>query len=86
MTMTEEEFKSRIVDLARRIGPKAEVWVLMRSAGTSAIGVYPKADEYKNYLSFGAEKGWEAAFAAADAWLAARPDPDAEWRSWQTAA
>ena len=84
MAMTIEELQRRCTDLAKQIGPNAQVWAMVVSGQLPSIGIYPDKGKSSDFLSFGLEAGdLDDAFAAANMWLAARPDPEAEWLSWQ---
>lgn len=80
--MTVEKLQARCVDLAKRIGSRGTVTAHIHCSGPDLLAVYEDGYKLTGFRIFSATDGWDAAFAAAEAWLAARPDPEAEYRSW----
>lgn len=82
--MTIEELQARCVDLAKRIGPNGSASINIGSVLKPYLFVMPdwKGHEAKTFYGTDADE----MFALAEEWLAARPDADAEWRSWSAAA
>ena len=81
MAVTIEELQLRCNALATRIGHKSAVSFHMSSVGPHYMHVMPDLD-VNSSKSF-----WHddinTMFAAAEAWLEERLDPEAEWLSWQ---
>lgn len=84
--MTVVELQRRCTHLARRISPRATVTAHIHGHGPDVLAVYEDGYKLTGFRIFKAADGWDAAFAEAEAWLAARPNPDAEYDSWGVAA
>lgn len=84
--LTVAALQRRCVELAGRIGAKAEIWTNIRSSGKHSLSLYTDGEKLHGYQYISAADGWDAAFAKIETWIEARPDPEAEWKSWGVAA
>ena len=85
-TMTDDELQKRCADLEKRIGPKAAASVTIWGSGRHNLAVYEDGQLMRGFKYFHAGDGWDAAFAAAEAWYATLVVPPAWWEMPELAA
>ena len=81
--LTITDLRAHCLAMAARIGPDASVSISIGCFGEPYLFVMPKVAARISKTFYGSD--WASLFAQGEAWVAALPDPDAEWRSWQVA-